>query len=187
MKEVKDERDTCHGYFGETPVQVVTLTPCQRDEMRRDQAGVIPRRDVNTASFTLPTSVWCKNTWKTTEHFFSFFFLSFGVLLVFHLFGSSLFALGGPYQALIKRLTAFIRSFKATDPASSGSPYFPEPPFFLSFLSSRRTSNGLQERSWFLSSSSPLGSLPFFCLYLFQAAINFTALIRVCSGADCSF
>ena len=25
MKEMKDELDTCNGYFGEPPVQVVTL------------------------------------------------------------------------------------------------------------------------------------------------------------------
>ena len=25
MKEMKDEPDTCNGYFGEPPVQVVTL------------------------------------------------------------------------------------------------------------------------------------------------------------------
>ena len=27
MKEMRDEPDTCNGYFGEPPVQVVTLTP----------------------------------------------------------------------------------------------------------------------------------------------------------------
>ena len=31
MKEMKDEPDTCNGYFDEPPVQVVNLAPCLND------------------------------------------------------------------------------------------------------------------------------------------------------------
>ena len=74
----------------------------------------------------------------------------------------------GPYQALIKTSHSFHWGFQSTRPSFKVAPHlFLEPTlFFLFLLSSRRTSNGLQACSWFLSSSSPLGFSSFLPLLL---------------------
>ena len=99
----------------------------------------------------------------------------------------------GPLSSLDKkRLTACLRAFKAPDPASKWLPIFsrsplPSLPSPFSFpleleADIRWPPHVLLVPFVFFSS----GILFLFCPCLFQAVMNFTALIRVCSGADCS-